>query len=83
MKNNRLFLMLFSRLSWRLWRSPGRLQGLSFYGVLGDRINDTPPQIAPAAASVEWARHSDFAATGGVPPYAFSVTGGTWHLHRR
>jgi hypothetical protein len=49
----------------------------SFYGVLGDRIDDTPLQIAPTSATVAQAGGMvTFTASGGKPPYTYSVASG-------
>jgi hypothetical protein len=77
MKTNRT-LLLFPAFLVLLALALAGCKDFSFYGVLGDRIDDTPLQIAPAAASVaEVSGLLSFSASGGVPPYSYSVIPGT------
>ncbi len=77
MKNNRAILTLFlPALLVALALLLAGCKDFSFYGVLGDRIDNTPLQIAPAAATLATGSTLDFAATGGTPPYTFAVTSG-------
>jgi hypothetical protein len=48
----------------------------SFYGTLGDNLHVLPLAIAPSAASVALGSNLTFTASGGVPPYAFSIASG-------
>jgi hypothetical protein len=47
-----------------------------FYDVLGDDIAYIPVKIAPAAATLFLGSNLTFSATGGVPPYRYSVVSG-------
>jgi hypothetical protein len=49
----------------------------SFFSTLGDRLHDTPLSISPAAVTVPLNGTSTFTATGGQPPYSYSVASGT------
>jgi hypothetical protein len=50
----------------------------SFYGVLGDRFNEISLQIAPVTASAAASGGTiTFTATGGAPPYGYSVVSGS------
>ncbi len=78
MKKNRTLLLLLPAFLVLLALVLAGCKDFSFYGVLGDRIDDTPLQIAPAAASVaEVSGLLSFSATGGTPPYSYSVIPGT------
>ena len=78
MKKNRTLLLLLPAFLVLLALVLAGCKDFSFYGVLGDRIDDTPLQIAPAAASVaEVSGMLSFSATGGTPPYSYSVIPGT------
>jgi hypothetical protein len=57
--------------------APVGCKDFSFYGVLGDRIDDTPLSISPASISITQMATVTFSATGGKPPYAFSVASGS------
>ena len=76
MRTNRALLLLLPALLVLLALILAGCKDFSFYGVLGDRIDDTPLQIAPAAASVAVGATLDFTATGGKPPYIFLVAAG-------
>ena len=77
MKKNRALLLLLPTLLILVALILAGCKDFSFFGVLGDRIDDTPLQIAPAAASVaESGGLLTFTATGGIPPYTYSVTSG-------
>jgi hypothetical protein len=75
MKNNRALLWpLLAALPAVLALLPAGCKDFSFYGVLGDRLNEIALQIAPAAVSVPASGGTvTFTATGGTPPYAYSV----------
>jgi hypothetical protein len=67
MKKNRTLLLLLPAFLVLLALVLAGCKDFSFYGVLGDRIDDTPLQIAPAAASVaEVSGLLSFSATGGT-----------------
>ncbi len=78
MKNNRAILvLLLPALLLALALLLAGCKDFSFYGVLGDRIDDTPLQIAPTSANVaESGGILTFTATGGTPPYTYSVISG-------
>jgi len=75
MRKNRALLLLPALLVLLALTLSG-CKDFSFYGVLGDRIDDTPLQISPAAVSVAEGGTLTFTATGGKPPYSFSVFSG-------
>jgi len=75
MRKNRALLLLPALLVLLSLALSG-CKDFSFYGVLGDRIDDTPLQISPAAVSVAEGGTLTFTATGGKPPYSFSVFSG-------
>jgi hypothetical protein len=76
MRKNRALLLLLPALLALLALVLVGCKDFSFYGVLGDRIDDTPVQIAPSAASVAVGATLDFTATGGKPPYSYLVASG-------
>jgi hypothetical protein len=49
----------------------------SFFGVLGDRIDDTSLIISPATVIVPMNSTVTFTASGGRPPYSFALVAGT------
>jgi len=49
----------------------------SFFSVLGDRLHDTPLAISPATVTVPLSGSVIFSATGGQPPYSFSLASGS------
>jgi hypothetical protein len=49
----------------------------SFFGVLGDRLHETPLAISPALVTVAPAGNVIFSAAGGQPPYSFSLFAGS------
>ncbi len=78
MRTNRALPLLLPALLVLLALPLTGCKDFSFFGVLGDRIDDTPLQIAPPAASVaEVSGLLTFTATGGMPPYSYSVIPGT------
>jgi len=76
MRKNRALLLLPALLVLLSLALAG-CKDFSFYGVLGDRIDDTPLQISPAAVSVAEGGTLTFTATGGKPPYSFARVSGT------
>jgi hypothetical protein len=76
MKTNRALLLLLPTMLVLLALILAGCKDFSFYGVLGDRIDDTPLQIAPSAVILATGATLDFTATGGLPPYSYSVLSG-------
>ena len=76
MRKNRALLLLPALLVLLSLALSG-CKDFSFYGVLGDRIDDTPLTISPATVTVPMSGALTFTATGGKPPYSFARVSGT------
>ena len=76
MRKNRALLLLPALLVLLALTLSG-CKDFSFYGVLGDRIDDTPLTISPATVTVPMSGALTFTATGGKPPYSFARVSGT------
>ena len=75
MRRNRA-LLLFPALLVLLALILAGCKDFSFFGVLGDRINESSLLISPSTISVIEGGTLTFTATGGKPPYGFSVVSG-------